>query len=113
MFDLQRWSNLVSATYMGIIVMFLFVVAAFLLVMFVIALVRGRLWEGRVRAARRQAHRDRHRADGTPYPPTGRGMCDRCQQAFEKVYHLPSGRRLCPDCYELEVPLGPVAKENP
>lgn len=68
----------------------------------------------RVRLARKQAWRDRHRSDGTRLPPFGRGMCDRCGAAFEKVYYLPGGRRLCTDCFELEdVPAAPAeqAKE--
>ncbi len=38
--------------------------------------------------------------DGTPYPPAARGLCDNCGKAFEKVYHLKTGRRLCKSCYE-------------
>ena len=39
------------------------------------------------------------RPDGLPYPPAGRGMCEACTRAFDKVYFMPNGRRLCPDCY--------------
>ncbi len=61
-----------------------------------------RVWSGHVaqRRAAEQLHRERFRPDGTPYPPTARGICDRCGKAFEKVYYLPSGQRLCPEDYE-------------
>ena len=54
------------------------------------------------RAAERQAHSIKFRPDGEPYPPASRGMCDSCEQAYEKVYNMPSGKRLCPDCYVSE-----------
>lgn len=38
--------------------------------------------------------------NGKPYPPSDRGICHSCQEAFEKVYFLPSGQRLCQSCYE-------------
>lgn len=39
--------------------------------------------------------------DGRPLPPVAEGLCDRCQRAFNRVYHVPGGQRLCPTCYEL------------
>ena len=39
---------------------------------------------------------------GRPYPPGDKGLCDNCSVAFEKVFHLDSGRRLCKECYIVE-----------
>ncbi|MFQ5501006.1 MAG: hypothetical protein ACE5EQ_01770 [Phycisphaerae bacterium] len=33
-------------------------------------------------------------------PPTAPGVCQRCDHACERVYHLSKGVRLCPACYE-------------
>ena len=57
------------------------------------------IWHLRERHERARHRRERFRPDGKPYPPAGRGICDRCGQPFEKVYHMPSGERLCPDDY--------------
>lgn len=46
-----------------------------------------------------QRRRDKFGHDGEPLPPAAPGLCDRCGRPFGKVYHLPSGRRLCPDDY--------------
>jgi hypothetical protein len=62
-------------------------------------LLRLAVWKARVRRAQEQAARARVRDDGQPYPPVDRGLCDLCAGAFEKVYHLPSGQRMCEDCY--------------
>lgn len=51
--------------------------------------------------AEREADRAKFRLDGEVYPPTGRGMCGACQKAFDKVYFMSDGRRLCPQCYQL------------
>lgn len=64
--------------------------------------IKAWLWQARRDRAQRQRQREKLRPDGQPYPPTGRGMCDRCARAFEKVYFLPTGRRLCPECYKIE-----------
>lgn len=52
----------------------------------------------KVRAERRR-RADRFRPDGQPLPPIAPGLCDRCQDASDEVYHLPSGRRLCRHCF--------------
>ena len=57
------------------------------------------VWRLRRSAARRSARRKRTRPDGLPYPPTGMGICSECGKAGLEVFHLPSGRRLCKDCY--------------
>lgn len=67
----------------------------------VIIILKWQIWRISKRRAERLAHMIKFRPDGLPYPPAGRGMCDACEKAHEKVYHLPSGRRLCTDCYEL------------
>jgi hypothetical protein len=61
-----------------------------------------RIWVFRRRQKREQhdALIRSHRPDGTPLPPMGEGVCERCQTVSEALYHLPSGRRLCRDCYE-------------
>ena|GEM_PF-3523833 len=40
--------------------------------------------------------------DGQPAPPTSRGVCQRCQQTYEEIYHFPYGTRLCISCYKTE-----------
>lgn len=58
------------------------------------------IWRSRKKRAERERQRLKYRADGQPYPPSGRGLCDRCEQSYEKIYFLPTGQRLCPTCYE-------------
>jgi hypothetical protein len=57
------------------------------------------IWHMRDRGDEAKHRRETFRPDGVPYPPASRGLCDRCGRSFEKVYHLPSGERLCPDDY--------------
>ncbi len=65
-------------------------------------------WTGiKIWVFRRRQKRAQHDAsirsrgpDGRPLPPIGEGVCERCQTVSEELYHLPSGRRLCHDCYE-------------
>ncbi len=76
----------------------------FLVGLIVWAVARHFVWRFRRGKARRDAQRRRIRPDGQPYPPTGMGICCECERADLAVYHLPSGRRLCKDCYaRLEV----------
>ncbi len=81
---------------------------AFLLIV-VIAVwtgIKAGFWQlGRRRAAEAERRR-KLQPDGRPYPPAARGLCDRCGRTFEKVYHLPTGERRCPPCYE------PTLKEH-
>ena len=58
------------------------------------------IWQLRRRRAAQGQYRRLHRLDGEPHPPAARGLCDCCQQVHAKVYHLPSGQRRCPACYE-------------
>ena len=57
-------------------------------------------WNRKQKQAKREAHAMKYRPDGVPYPPTGRGMCDCCERASEKVYFMDDGTRACPECYE-------------
>ena len=57
------------------------------------------IWQRRRKKADLEERRRKLQPDGQPYPPAGRGICSGCERGFEKVYHLPSGQRLCPDCY--------------
>ena len=58
------------------------------------------LFRGRQRRGAQEEFNRRHRPDGTLLPPVAAGMCGQCSGAFDKVYHLPDGRRLCEQCYE-------------
>lgn len=58
------------------------------------------VWGFRRKSAEDAERRRKFRPDGTPYPPASRGLCDGCQRVHETVYHLPSGERRCPACYE-------------
>jgi len=80
----------------------LLIVLAILLVLLIAALTAFKIWLWRARQAfaRRVRYQATHGPDGRPYPPTGLGLCDHCQRAFPDVYYLPSGQRLCPDCYD-------------
>ncbi|MHC4563577.1 MAG: hypothetical protein ACYS8X_12505 [Planctomycetota bacterium] len=66
-------------------------------------------WSAR-RRAKREAYEERHDEDGQLLPPVARGICQQCQRVSDMVYHLPSGRRLCENCYE---PEGPDALAEP
>lgn len=57
------------------------------------------LWRRAVRAEKKKDYQLKHRPDGRPYPPSGRGICDNCGQAVDKVYFMESNQRLCPACY--------------
>ena len=101
--------------YARLLMALLFVVPAICLVVIAaLIVVKWQLWRIRRRRAERQAREVRFRPDGEPYPPSKRGMCDACAKAFEKVYYLPAGRRLCPDCYEgLQTNAGAVRPTAP
>ena len=67
---------------------------------------------GLLKRTRRQRQREKYQGDGRPYPPAACGFCDRCEKACEKVYYLPSGRRLCPDCYAKTEDVEPAGSET-
>ncbi|MCK4343322.1 MAG: hypothetical protein KAY37_16530 [Phycisphaerae bacterium] len=58
------------------------------------------VWRAQKKNAEQQDLRRKFLPDGRPLPPTGRGVCTACCRACEKVYHLPTGERLCPMCFE-------------
>jgi hypothetical protein len=58
------------------------------------------VWRSSQRKAAEQEHRRKLGPDGQPYPPAAPGICERCQQAGDVVYHLPTGERLCARCYQ-------------
>ena len=55
----------------------------------------------RNRKAQQELLKTKFRPVGIPFPSSGRGMCDRCQKPFDKVFFLPTGQRLCENCYNL------------
>ena len=72
---------------------------AVILLILLISYIRIRLWQHDVKRATREDYQSKHRPDGSEYPPFGPGLCDSCEQVFDKVYFLESGPRLCGDCY--------------
>jgi hypothetical protein len=83
-------------------------VCAAVLVLLLIAACTGfnlARWRQQKKQAATEEHRRRFRADGSPLPPTSRGICEVCQGVFEDVYVLPSGERRCRRCFEKEHPL--------
>jgi hypothetical protein len=65
----------------------------------VITLIKMQRHKQRMKALREEWQTEHYDADGRPRPPSARGLCDGCARASEKVYFLPSGRRLCEACY--------------
>ena len=49
-----------------------------------------------------EAEQSKSDADGGPLPPSSPGICQQCGKVRDKVYHLPSGDRLCAACYQTE-----------
>ncbi|MGD8452047.1 MAG: hypothetical protein PVJ57_09540 [Phycisphaerae bacterium] len=76
------------------------IVLGFLLVVLLVGWTGIKMWFWHMRMRRGQAEAERGRVGpgGKRLPPTGSGLCHRCGQPG-KVYHLPSGERLCPMCY--------------
>ncbi len=71
-------------------------------------------WKLRKDKAAAEMHDRKFRPDGQPYPDTGRGMCQSCKQVLEDIYYMPSGDRLCRDCYhQMELTETPCQKEPP
>ncbi len=65
------------------------------------------LFHRRQRRGEWERRRDSLRPDGRPYPPAAEGVCDRCGGVPEAVYYLPTGRKLCLVCLEVEDPPRP------
>ena len=77
----------------------LFVAGAILTVILAITAIKWLCLSASQRAAKKAALLPKTRADGLPYPPAGRGLCDACQTSSDRVYYMPSGQRLCVKCY--------------
>jgi hypothetical protein len=58
------------------------------------------VWKLRTRKAQTDYRRERFRPDGTPYPPSARGICERCKTVYPRVYYVESVGRLCPEHFE-------------
>ena len=58
------------------------------------------LWVSQKKASDRKLRERKTDADGGTCLPVSRGICTRCGQFHDKVYHLPSGVRLCRGCYD-------------
>jgi hypothetical protein len=81
----------------------LLVIAAGLLVLIAWIAIKYWLWHARQAKAQRDRHARKFDAGGRRLPPSGRGLCHRCEAVHESVYCLPTGRRLCPTCYQVEI----------
>ena len=78
--------------------MMTFVVICLLIVLIIAQ--RWLVWTIRKRRADWLAELAKIGPDGKPYPPHGRGICDVCKNACEKVYFKPDGKRICQPCYD-------------
>lgn len=58
------------------------------------------VWKLRKRKAQADYHRARFRPDGTSYPPSARGICDRCQTVHSRVFHVENVGRLCMEHFQ-------------
>jgi len=88
--------------YLLIGILFVVLVAGVVLVILWMVAKQLRFRGARDRALR-EAQEARTGPDGRPYPTAGIGLCHVCKKAFDKVYFLPSGEQLCPQCYERHV----------
>jgi heme exporter protein D len=96
----DRWGVFVYTLFASFVWLFVLIVFAVVAGALVIAIIRSRRRERAAEAEREKARLAKLRPDGLPLPPHGRGMCAACGKAFERVYFLSDGRRLCPGCYE-------------
>jgi hypothetical protein len=81
-----------------LLTLFLLLLTTASIIAFLTALKMRRHWR-RYEILQSEWQTERFDTDGRPFPPFARGMCDSCHKAFEKVYHMPTGRRLCPACF--------------
>lgn len=102
--DISGASGIIIVCYMLIPILLVLLVAFLAGTIITISLLKIRARKIAIKLAEAKAWAAAHRADGTPYPPAGRGICERCSGAFDKVYFLPGGERLCPACYDIVVP---------
>lgn len=59
-------------------------------------------WRSEQRRESADARRTLFDTAGRPLPPFGRGLCEKCERADDRILHLPNGRRLCRACYDQE-----------
>lgn len=57
------------------------------------------VWHLQRKGAEKRARQRKQLPDGRLLPPATRGLCTRCGRAGDRVYQLPSGARLCPECF--------------
>lgn len=86
--------------YLAVVFYFVGVVFAVVLPFVILGMARATFWWHRTKKDQLLEKQQKFRPDGQPHPPTQRGLCDNCGLAFEKVYHLKSGVRLCTECYQ-------------
>ncbi len=80
---------------------FLFVGTLLLILMIVAwAGVRAGWWHWLARRTAERERRQSRRADGSAYPPTGRGQCQACRSVSREIHYLPNGEKLCRACYD-------------
>lgn len=74
-----------------------------------------KIWLFRMQQKRafEEYRRRTRRADGKMYPPRAGGICDQCRRVKGVVYHLPSGEKICHDCYEVWWPVAEAGKGPP
>jgi len=104
--DFYQTAVRIVRLYLLIPLLFVATILTLVLIAVGIAYVRILRRNRAIALAEKIKQQERFRPDGLPYPPCKRGMCDACVRPFEKVYYLPSGQRLCPECYQtIEMPL--------
>lgn len=75
-------------------------------VLFVLCIaLRVHLFQRRQRQSFEAYRKATRRADGKSYPPQTGGICEKCGRVKRVVYHLPSGDKMCHDCYEAWWPI--------
>ena len=94
--DLQMWA--VNIYYLIGLHLFMGFWAVVLLALYIG--LRMYLFSRRQRRSMAEYYRQTRRADRRMYPSFAGGICERCGSVRRKVYHLVSGERLCPECYE-------------
>lgn len=99
--DAGKFSFLITNTYIAIIFCFLALIALVILAFFLLGWLKVALLRISLEKAAVASRMASIGPDGKPYPPSGRGLCDKCSKVVEKVYFLPSGRRLCKRCYKV------------
>ncbi len=100
-FNADKFSFLITNTYIAIIFCFLALIALAILALLLIGWLKATLLRIRVGNASIASGIARIGPDGNPYPPLGRGLCDNCGKGVDMVYFLPSGKRLCKRCYKV------------